>query len=551
MSPTQQQERRGRRLDAYIRVSSVRGREGEKFTSPDDQERAIRQWADLYGHTITDAGPDNGAWHELDVSGGTMDRPKLNEILARVDAGDSDGIVVYRLDRFGRTLIGALTIIERLYADGKLFASVMDNFDISTENGRLVLRIMLSLGQYERERIQSTWRTAKNNAVDRGWHISARRPFGYRRAELVNTRGETYLGGLVVDPVEGPIVTKLFERRAAGDTWAELGRWLRSTSVRTSRGSTTWSTRTLSSIIANRVYLGIAGGGAGGFIKADAHQALTDPATWHAAGQRTGAAPKRAQRGANHPALGVGLVRCAGCRYVTNVAIDANAKKNGRAKDRLDFNYICFRRDTHGDCVQRLVAPACRGDDGGPTVDDVIAERVLARYVARVGFEALDTDTDDLAALEADWLQASGRAEECALDFELEEEIGTPAWRKRSAALSRIADEKLQALTQAKQRAASDLVPGRSAHELIDDWQNGRLAVEDKRTLVRNMTQAIFVRPAGNRNRGGAWTDAKRAEYLEELRDRVHIVWADEPVVEVPRQGLRQWTPKPFDFPLR
>ena len=157
-----------KRLDAYVRVSATRGREGERFTSPTDQEQAIRKWADLYGHEITDDGPDNGAWHELDVSGGTMDRPMLNEILARIDAGESDGIVVYRLDRFGRTLIGALAIIERLHEEGKSFASVMDNFDIATENGRLVLRIMLSLAQYERERIETTWRNARNNAVERG-----------------------------------------------------------------------------------------------------------------------------------------------------------------------------------------------------------------------------------------------------------------------------------------------------------------------------------------------------------------------------------------------
>ena len=392
-----------------------------------------------------------------------------------------------------------------------MFASVMDNFDISTENGRLVLRIMLSLGQYERERIQSTWRTAKNNAVERGWHLSARRPFGYQREELFNSKGEPYLGGLVVDPVEGPIVTELFERRAAGATWSELAKWLRSTGVRTSRGSATWSTRTLSSLLANRVYLGIAAGGAAEFTKQDAHQALTDPATWHAAHQRAGRAPKRPARGTKHPALGVGLVRCATCRYVANVSGDPNSKKNGRAKARVDFNYVCFRKDTSGDCNLRLVAPACRGA-GTPTVDDVIAERVLARYVARVAFEAVDTETDDLAGLEADWLQASGRAEECALDLALEQEIGTPAWRKRSSMLRQIADEKLQALTEAKQRSASELVPGRSARELVDDWENGRLSVDEKRTLVRNMTQAIFVRPTSGNFQGGRWTPAGYAE---------------------------------------
>src|SRR5215212_7332249 len=97
-----QPEQRGRRLDAYVRVSRVARRDGETFISPKMQEERIRAWAQAMGHVISDDGPDNGTWHELDVSGGKMDRPKLNEIMARIDAGESDGIVVFTLDRFGR-----------------------------------------------------------------------------------------------------------------------------------------------------------------------------------------------------------------------------------------------------------------------------------------------------------------------------------------------------------------------------------------------------------------------------------------------------------------
>ena len=67
---------RRRRLDGYVRVSQVGKRGGESFISPQDlQEDRIRAWAEANGHEIIQVFP------ELDVSGGKMDRPKLNEVM--------------------------------------------------------------------------------------------------------------------------------------------------------------------------------------------------------------------------------------------------------------------------------------------------------------------------------------------------------------------------------------------------------------------------------------------------------------------------------------
>src|SRR5262245_48556944 len=96
------QQNGGRRLDGYIRVSSVKGREGDNFISETVQEERIRAWAVANGHTIVEI------HRELDVSGGTMNRPKLNEIMARIDAGETDGLVVFNLSRFARTMVGSV-----------------------------------------------------------------------------------------------------------------------------------------------------------------------------------------------------------------------------------------------------------------------------------------------------------------------------------------------------------------------------------------------------------------------------------------------------------
>jgi DNA invertase Pin-like site-specific DNA recombinase len=87
-------------LDAYIRVSAVKGRGGESFISPHVQRERIEAWAHLHDRTLV--------WHEpeLDVSGGRMDRPIFDQIMARIRAGESGGVVVVaKLDRFARTLL--------------------------------------------------------------------------------------------------------------------------------------------------------------------------------------------------------------------------------------------------------------------------------------------------------------------------------------------------------------------------------------------------------------------------------------------------------------
>src|SRR3954470_15291624 len=79
-------------LDAYVRVSSVRGRGGDSFISPAIQRERIAAWAAAHGHHIA------RVFEELDVSGGTVERPKLNVVMERIEAGETGGVVVFKLD---------------------------------------------------------------------------------------------------------------------------------------------------------------------------------------------------------------------------------------------------------------------------------------------------------------------------------------------------------------------------------------------------------------------------------------------------------------------
>src|SRR4051794_10639641 len=103
------------RVDGYIRVSSVRGRDrdgGERFLSPTLQREQIEAWARLNDETLVEI------YEELDVSGARSNRPLLERALRRIEAGESDGLVVAKVNRFSRSLLGGLPAIDRIHRSG-------------------------------------------------------------------------------------------------------------------------------------------------------------------------------------------------------------------------------------------------------------------------------------------------------------------------------------------------------------------------------------------------------------------------------------------------
>src|SRR5829696_7662080 len=79
----------------------------------------------------------------------------------------------------GARLIDALAAIERIERAGGIFVSVNDGLDLRTDTGRLVLRIMLSMAEYELDRIRGTWDAARAKAIERGVYMAPRAPTGY------------------------------------------------------------------------------------------------------------------------------------------------------------------------------------------------------------------------------------------------------------------------------------------------------------------------------------------------------------------------------------
>ena len=136
------------RCAIYTRKSTDEGLEQE-FNSLDAQREACEAFVASQrglGWVALSARYDDGG-----ISGGTMDRPALQRLLADVDGGKVDLVVVYKVDRLTRSLFDFAKIIQAFDAKNVSFVSVTQQFNTATSMGRLTLNVLLSFAQFERE----------------------------------------------------------------------------------------------------------------------------------------------------------------------------------------------------------------------------------------------------------------------------------------------------------------------------------------------------------------------------------------------------------------
>lgn len=116
-------------LDGYVRVSRVGGCEGEGYIAPDTQREAIQAYARELGGEIA-------AWHDdQDYTGGNTERPGFQAALERIRSGESEGIVVKRIDRFARSVPDGSAIVREIVGAGAVFASCDERIDPRTNEG--------------------------------------------------------------------------------------------------------------------------------------------------------------------------------------------------------------------------------------------------------------------------------------------------------------------------------------------------------------------------------------------------------------------------------
>lgn len=237
MGETTPRRSRKSRCAIYTRKSSEEGLE-QAFNSLDAQREACAAFVLSQKHegwTVVPTLYDDGGF-----SGGTMERPALRRLIADIEAGRIDVVVVYKVDRLTRALSDFAKLVEVFDRRGVSFVSITQQFNTTTSMGRLTLNVRLSFAQFEREVVSERVRDKIAASKKKGLWMGGMPPLGY---DVENRK-------LVVNEAEAPVVVDIYRRylglrsvHALRDELAEAG-------VRSKRrvrpDGTTWGGQRLS-----------------------------------------------------------------------------------------------------------------------------------------------------------------------------------------------------------------------------------------------------------------------------------------------------------------
>ncbi|MEO9781630.1 MAG: recombinase family protein [Sedimentitalea sp.] len=189
------------RCAIYTRKSSDEGLD-QDFNSLDAQHEACVAYIASQRHEGWVAGKTR--YDDGGISGGTLDRPGLHRLLADIDAGRVQMVVVYKIDRLTRSLADFAKLVERFDATGCSFVSVTQAFNTASSMGRLTLNVLLSFAQFEREVTAERIRDKIAASKKKGLWMGGVPPLGYDPHPDPNIRG------LVVNVDEAETVREIF-----------------------------------------------------------------------------------------------------------------------------------------------------------------------------------------------------------------------------------------------------------------------------------------------------------------------------------------------------
>lgn len=222
------------RAIAYLRVST--DKQADHGVSLDAQDAKVRAYAMLYDVDLVSVEVDAGA------SAKSLDgRPALAHALDTLRRGDADALLVVKLDRLTRSVRDLGDIVERCQREGWALLSVSENLDTRSAAGRLVLNILASVGQWEREAIGE--RTSVAMAQLRADHryTGGEIPYGFRLGDDGRT--------LVEHANEQTIKQVAREKRSSGLSLRAIGAALEARGLPPRNGGR-WHAKTIRALVA-------------------------------------------------------------------------------------------------------------------------------------------------------------------------------------------------------------------------------------------------------------------------------------------------------------
>lgn len=431
-----------RRAIGIIRVSQVKGRDGESFVSPSEQRERIEAACDRDGLRLT------RTTDELDVSGRTAldDRKGLREAIEAVEAGEAEVIVAAYFDRLVRSLKVQAEVVQRVErAGGKVLAVDVGQVTEGTASEWLSGTMHGMVAEYYARLAGERTASAQRRAVARGVVPFPNFPPGYTRNKD---------GTLAPHPTEAPIVAEAFRMRADGATIKDVRAYLKANGIeRTFRGVQT--------LLASRIVLGEISfvGDKLALTNPNAHPAIVDIETWQRVQRQKVTRGRKAK--SDRLLARLGVLRCSTCGRPMAIG-NSNTK------------YPTYRCSPMSDCPERMAI----------TAD--IAERVVTEHV-----RAALADVQGHASAETNIRQAEQalQAAQSGLDSALRTFDGfdEPAARQRLLELREVRDAAQADLDQLGGTRPALTING------AEDWN--RLTLAERRALIRAIVARAVVRP--------------------------------------------------------
>jgi site-specific DNA recombinase len=368
------------RCAIYTRKSTEEGLEQE-FNTLDAQREACASyiasqrsegWVELPDHF------DDGGF-----SGGTLERPALQNMMRMIEASEIDVVVVYKIDRLTRSLLDFTKLVDQLDRRSVTFVSVTQSFNTTTSMGRLTLNVLLSFAQFEREvtgeRIRDKFAASKKKGIWMGGYP----PLGYDISERK----------LIVNVAEADTVNIIFRRYIELGCVRALQQDLDTLGIRSKR----WTTATgkvfggqkfgrgaLYCLLRNRTYLGETSHK--GAVYPGEHSLIVSKEVFLAAGERLASTRRRALGKQSNPQSAM----LAGLLFDSRGCLMTPTYTRNRGKNYA--YYVSQNRQGPEKCISRVGAPAI--DElvrntltrlGLPAAYSVSAELTSARtYLCRV-----------------------------------------------------------------------------------------------------------------------------------------------------------------------
>jgi len=231
----------------YLRVSTEdQAKEGYSLGAQRDR---LAAFATSQGWKVADYYVDDG------ISAKDMNRPALKKMLAEIQRGEV--ALVYKLDRLTRNVADLDHMLRKWEAAGVLFRSCTEDFNTTTAAGRLFIRLVADLAQWERENLAERTRMGMVKRAQEGEWNGGPAPFGYVTVDTGERNGQKVKRRLVPSD-HAPVVRELYERYVAGQGMRQLTLWLnREKGIKSPRGGA-FTDASVSGILKNPVYAGYA-----------------------------------------------------------------------------------------------------------------------------------------------------------------------------------------------------------------------------------------------------------------------------------------------------